>query len=220
MTAPGNAVTGQGGPGATPPGQEEVTYFFVKRPIFAMVISMVIVLLGLFSLRTLPINTYPRITPPSVQITATYPGATAEQTCVAVAAPIEQQLPGIQGLEYYKTNCASDGSMVIQAYFDISRDLDLAAVDVQNRVQIATPQIPQQAQQLGITVLKAQTDILMGIALTSDDPRWDAAALSNYSKIYIQDELSQVAGVGQAQTFGGDVLDGGEGDGFADVGID
>jgi multidrug efflux pump len=203
MTAAANTATGQSGPGATPPGQEEVTYFFVKRPIFAMVISMVIVLLGLFSLRTLPINTYPRITPPSVQITATYPGATAEQTCVAVAAHIEQQLPGIQGLEYYKTSCASDGSMVIQAYFDISRDLDLAAVDVQNRVQIATPQIPQQAQQLGITVLKAQTDILMGVALTSDDPRWDAAALSNYSRIYIQDELSQVAGVGQAQTFGG-----------------
>jgi len=143
---------------------EEATYFFVKRPIFAMVISMVIVLLGLFSLRSLPVNTYPRITPPSVQITAAYPGATAEQVCTAVAAPIEQQLPGIQGLEYYKTSCGSDGSLAIQATFDVSRDLDQAAVDVQNRVQIATPQIPQQAQQLGITVLKAQTDILLGIA--------------------------------------------------------
>jgi multidrug efflux pump len=188
-----------------PPGghEHEITYFFVKRPIFAMVISLVIVLLGLFSLRTLPVNTYPRITPPSVQITAAYPGATAEQVCTAVAAPIEQQLPGIQGLKYYKTSCGSDGSLAIQAYFDISRDLDLAAVDVQNRVQIATPQIPRQAQQLGITVLKAQTDILMGIAFTSDDPRWDAAALSNYSKIYVQDEISRVPGVGQAITFGG-----------------
>src|SRR5580698_11127196 len=186
-----------------PKEEEEVKYFFIRRPIFAIVISVVLVLLGIFALQSLPVNTYPKITPPSVQITATYPGATAEQVCTAVAGPIEQQLPGVQGLQYYKTNCASDGSMVIQAYFDISRDLDLAAVDVQNRVQIATPQIPQQAQQLGITVLKAQTDILMGIALTSDDPRWDAAALSNYSKIYIQDELSQVAGVGQAQTFGG-----------------
>jgi len=183
--------------------EEEVTYFFVRRPIFAMVISLVIVLLGLFALRSLPINTYPRITPPSVQVTASYPGATAEEVCTAVAAPIEQQLPGIQGLQYYKTSCGSDGSLAIQVYFDISRDLDLAAVDVQNRVQIATPQIPQQAQQLGITVLKAQTDILMGMALTSDDPRWDAAALSNYSKIYIQDEISRVDGVGQANTFGG-----------------
>ncbi len=195
-----------GGPTGRAPSKhdtEEVSYFFVKRPIFAMVISLIIVLLGLFSLRSLPVNVYPRITPPTVQITAVYPGATAEQVCTAVAGPIEQQLPGIQGLQYYKTACASDGSMGIQATFDISRDLDLAAVDVQNRVQIATPQIPQQAQQLGITVAKAQTDILMGIAFTSDDPRWDAAALSNYSKIFVQDEISRVDGVGQATTFGG-----------------
>ena len=205
MTAPHGGVGGSAGsPAAGSAKQdEEVSYFFVKRPIFAMVISLVIVLLGLFSLRSLPVNTYPRITPPTVQITATYPGATAEQVCIAVAAPIEQQLPGIQGLEYYKTSCSSDGSMSIQVTFDISRDLDQAAVDVQNRVQIATPQIPLQAQQLGITVLKAQTDILMGLVLTSDDPRWDAAALSNYSKIYIQDELGRAPGVGQAQTFGG-----------------
>jgi multidrug efflux pump len=206
MSGPSEATGSTGGtsPVAAPAKQqEEISYFFVKRPIFAMVISIVIVLLGLFSLRSLPVNTYPRITPPSVQITATYPGATAEQVCTAVAAPIEQQLPGIQALEYYKTSCASDGSLAIQVYFDISRDLDQAAVDVQNRVQIALPQIPLQAQQLGVTVLKAQTDILMGMALTSDDPRWDAAALSNYSKIYIQDELGRVDGVGQATTFGG-----------------
>jgi multidrug efflux pump len=181
---------------------EEVSYFFVKRPIFAMVISMIIVLLGLFSLRTLPVNTYPKITPPSVQITATYPGATAEQVCISVAAPIEQQLPGIQGLEYYKTSCGSDGSMTIQAYFDISRDQDLAAVDVQNQVSVALPQIPQEAQREGIVVLKAQTDILLAFGLTSEDPRWDAASLSNYSRIYLQDELARVPGVGQATTFG------------------
>jgi multidrug efflux pump len=182
--------------------EEEVSYFFVKRPIFAMVISMIIVLLGLFSLRTLPVNTYPKITPPSVQITATYPGATAEQVCISVASPIEQQLPGIQGLEYYKTSCGSDGSMTIQAYFDISRDQDLAAVDVQNQVQVALPQIPQEAQREGIVVLKAQTDILLAFGITSDDPRWDAASLSNYSRIYLQDEIARVPGVGQATTFG------------------
>jgi multidrug efflux pump len=192
---------------ATPPhsgkdGDEEVSYFFVKRPIFAMVISLIIVLLGLFSLRTLPINTYPKITPPSVQITATYPGATAEQTCISVAAPIEQQLPGIQGLEYYETSCGSDGSMSIQAYFDISRDQDLAAVDVQNQVSVALPQIPQEAQREGIVVLKAQTDILLAFGITSTDPRWDAAALSNYSRIYLQDEIARVPGVGQSTTFG------------------
>src|SRR5580698_7921845 len=119
MTDPHNPAPGGGGTAVAVTSSvgkkdEEVTYFFVKRPIFAMVISLVIVLLGLFSLRSLPVNTYPRITPPSVQITATYPGATAEQVCTAVAAPIEQQLPGIQGLEYYKTSCASDGSLAIQ----------------------------------------------------------------------------------------------------------
>jgi multidrug efflux pump len=199
-TPPLERGAGDSGHGA--PEDEEVSYFFVKRPIFAMVISLIIVLLGLFSLTSLPINTYPKITPPSVQITATYPGATAEQVCTSVAAPIEQQLPGIQGLEYYKTSCGSDGSMVIQAYFDISRDLDLAAVDVQNQVTVATPQIPQEAQREGIVVLKAQTDILIAFGLTSDDPRWDAAALSNYSRIYLQDEIARVPGVGQATTFG------------------
>ncbi len=202
MTARDDAPAA-GGVTPHPAGDEDVQYFFVRRPIFSIVISLVIVLLGGFALRTLPINTYPRITPPSVQIAAVYPGATAEQVCTAVAGPLEQQLPGIQGLQYFKTSCSSDGSLAIQAYFDISRDLDLAAVDVQNRVQIATPTIPQQAQQQGITVSKAQTDILMGIAFTSDDPRWGAAALSNYAKIYIQDELSRVAGVGQATVFGG-----------------
>jgi hydrophobe/amphiphile efflux-1 (HAE1) family protein len=195
VTTPAAPVAGAGQP-------EEVQYFFVKRPIFAMVISLVIVLLGLFSIRILPINTYPKITPPSVQITASYPGATAEQVCISVAGPIEQQLPGIQGLEYYKTSCSSDGSMTIQVYFDISRDLDQAAVDVQNEVTVATPQIPTEAQRLGIVVLKAQTDILMAFGFTSSDPRWDAAALSNYSRIFVQDELARVPGVGQATTFG------------------
>src|SRR5580700_8562327 len=121
MTAPYEGGVGptMRAPGVPPAGggkrDEEVQYFFIKRPIFAIVISMIIVLLGLFSLRNLPVNTYPRITPPSVQITATYPGATAEQVCTAVAGPIEQQLPGLQGLEYFKTSCSSDGSMAIQA---------------------------------------------------------------------------------------------------------
>jgi len=184
------------------PDRHTIGYLFIRRPVLAMVISIVITLLGLFAMSTLPINRYPQITPPAVQINATYPGATAEQVSTAVAAPIEQQLSGLDGLLYYKTAAASDGSLNIQLFFDISRPQDLAAVDVQNQVAVALPQLPQEVQRNGITVLKSQTDILLAITLLSDDPRYDAAALSNYSKVYLQDELARIQGVGQATTFG------------------
>ncbi len=180
----------------------EIRYLFIRRPILAGVIAMVIVLLGAFALRTLPINRYPTITPPSVQVSAVYPGATAEDVASAVASPIEQQLSGLDGLLYFKSSNASDGTMNLQVYFDISRDLDLAAVDVQNQLNVAEPQIPQEVVRQGLTVTKAQTDILMVIALSSEDPRYDATYLSNYSKIYLEDEIKRIPGVGSAGTFG------------------
>ena len=149
----------------------EIKYLFIRRPIFAAVISIVIVLLGAFALYTLPINRYPPITPPSVQVSAVYPGATAEDVANAVAAPIEQQLSGLDGLLYFKSSNASDGTMNLQVYFDLSRDLDLAAVDVQNQVNLAEPQLPQEVVRQGITITKAQTDILAVIGLSSKDPR-------------------------------------------------
>ena len=133
----------------------EIRYLFIRRPILAGVIAMVIVLLGAFALRTLPINRYPTITPPSVQVSAVYPGATAEDVASAVASPIEQQLSGLDGLLYFKSSNASDGTMNLQVYFDISRDLDLAAVDVQNQLNVAEPQIPQEVVRQGLTVTKA-----------------------------------------------------------------
>jgi hydrophobe/amphiphile efflux-1 (HAE1) family protein len=179
-----------------------IRYLFVRRPIFAGVISIVIVLLGVFALTTLPINRYPLITPPSVQVSATYPGATAEDVATAVAAPIEQQLSGLDGLLYFKSSNSSDGTMNLQVYFDLSRDLDLAAVDVQNQVNLAVPQLPQEAVRQGITITKAQTDILAVIGLSSKDPRYDAVYLNNYARIYIIDELKRVPGVGDAQGIG------------------
>jgi multidrug efflux pump len=179
-----------------------INYLFIRRPIFAAVISIVIVLLGAFALATLPINRYPLITPPSVQVSAVYPGATAEDVANAVAAPIEQQLSGLDGLLYFKSSNASDGSMNLQVYFDLSRDLDLAAVDVQNQVNLAQPQLPQEVVRQGITVTKAQTDILAVIALSSKDPRYDVTYLNNYARIYIIDELKRVPGVGDAQPIG------------------
>jgi len=180
----------------------EIRYLFIRRPIFAAVISIIIVLLGGFALYTLPINRYPLITPPSVQVSATYPGATAEDVANAVAAPIEQQLSGLDGLLYFKSSNSSDGTMNLQVYFDLSRDLDLAAVDVQNQVNLAEPHLPQEVVRQGITITKAQTDILAVVALGSKDPRYDATYLNNYAKIYITDELKRIPGVGDAQPVG------------------
>jgi hydrophobe/amphiphile efflux-1 (HAE1) family protein len=192
-------------PTPRPQGQRDsdVHYFFIKRPVLAIVISVIITLLGIFAIRLLPISRYPQITPPAVQVQATFPGATAEDVAEAVAAPIEAQLSGLQGLLYYSSANASDGTMSLQIYFDVSRSQDLAAVDVQNAVKLAEPQLPDAVRQNGITIIKANTDILGVVALTSDDPRYDAAYLTNYMKLYIEDEIKRTPGIGNALTFGG-----------------
>jgi hydrophobe/amphiphile efflux-1 (HAE1) family protein len=184
------------------PEQTERLYFFVQRPVLAGVISIVIALLGVFAMLSLPINRYPLITPPSIQVTAVYPGASAQDVATSVAAPIEQQLSGLNGLLYYKSSNSSAGTMNLALTFDISRDQDLAAVDVQNAINLAMPQLPAAVRQLGITITKANPDILLGIALTSKDPRFDASYLSNYSKLYLEDEIKRIPGVGSATTFG------------------
>ena len=180
----------------------EIRNVFIRRPIFSGVISIVIVLLGLFALRTLPVNSYPALTPPEIQVQAVYPGATAQDVAAAVAAPIEQQLSGLDGLLYFKSSNSSAGVMNLSVYFDVTRNPDLAAVDVQNQIALAEPQLPQEVVRNGITVQKRQTSILVVGALTADDPRYDAEYLSNYSKIYVQDELKRLPGVGDAQTVG------------------
>ena len=175
---------------------------FIRRPIFAAVISIVIVLLGLFALVQLPVARYPNVTPPVVQVFANYPGATALDVATTVAAPIEQQLAGIPGLLYYKSTSSGDGSMSLQVSFDITRNQDLAAVDVQNQIALATPQLPEQVRRNGVVVQKAQPDILLVGVLTATDPRYQGEFLSNYSKIYLEDEIKRIPGVGNATTFG------------------
>jgi len=183
--------------------EAELRYFFIRRPVLAIVISLIVTLLGVFAIRLLPVSRYPQITPPAVQVQAFYPGATAEDVAEAVAAPIEQQLSGLQGLLYYSSANGSDGTMNLSVYFDVNRSQDLAAVDVQNAVRLAEPQLPDVVRQNGITILKANTDILGVVTLTSDDPRYDAAYLTNYMKLYIEDEIKRVPGIGNALTFGG-----------------
>ena len=191
-------------PAAVPSGApEEIRYFFIRRPVLAVVISIVITLLGMFAIRLLPLSRYPQITPPAVQVSAVYPGATAQDVADAVAAPIEAQLSGLQGLLYFTSANASDGSMFLQIYFDVSRPQDLAAVDVQNAVQLAQPQLPDAVRQNGVTILKANSDILAVVALSSSEAQYDAPYLTNYLKLYLEDEVKRVPGVGNAQTFGG-----------------
>ena len=180
------AAEGAAAGGAAP----EIKYFFIRRPVLAGVISIVITLLGLFAIRLLPVSRYPQITPPGVQVSAVYPGATAQDVADAVAAPIEQQLPGLQGLLYFSSANASDGSMGLQISFDVDRNQDLAAVDVQNAVQLALPQLPDAVRQNGVTILKANTDILAVAALTSTDPRYDAR---------VSHELPEAVSRGRAQ---------------------
>jgi len=186
-------------PGAEP--ETAIRYFFIRRPVLAAVISIVITLLGLFAIQLLPVARYPQISPPAVRITANYPGASSEDAAQAVAAPIEEQLAGLQGMLYYSSANASDGTTTITVTFDVTRNQDLAAVDVQNAVKLAEPQLPQAVRDNGITILKANTDILAVAALQSSDPRYDATYLANYMKLYVVDELKRVPGVGDATPF-------------------
>jgi multidrug efflux pump len=169
--------------------------------VLAAVMSIVITLLGLFAIQLLPIARYPQITPPAVRISANYPGASSEDAAQAVAAPIEEQLAGLQGMLYYSSSNSSDGTTNITVTFDVTRDQDLAAVDVQNAVKLAEPQLPDAVRTNGITILKANTDILAVVALRSNDPRYDATYLANYMKLYVVDELKRVPGVGDATPF-------------------
>ena len=182
---------------------DEVRYFFIRRPVLASVLSIVITLVGLVAIFRLPVSRYPEITPPAIRVTAVYPGASAEDVEQAVAAPIEEQLAGLQGLLYYSSSNSSDGTMTLTITFDVSRDQDLAAVDVQNAVKQAEPQLPQAVVTNGISIVKANTDILALVALTSDDPRYDASYLTNYMNLYVIDEWKRVPGVGDATAFAG-----------------
>ncbi len=179
-----------------------ISRFFIDRPIFASVISIIIVLMGFVSLRILPIEQYPNITPPLVVVSATYTGADAKTVAENVAAPIEQQVNGVDNMIYMYSQNSSNGAMNLNVYFDIGTDPDMAQVNVQNRVNIAFPTLPQEVQRNGVTVQKQSPSILMVIALRSPDERYDNIYLSNYATINVIDELLRVEGISQATNFG------------------
>ena len=179
------------------------SHFFIDRPIFATVISIVIVVVGLVSLQILPVAQFPEITPPVVQIEADYPGASAEVVAEAVARPIEVQLPGIDNLLYYDSSSTNDGHMTIRLTFEIGTDVDIAQVQTQNRQRLAEPQLPPEVVRQGITVKKVSPDLLAVVALSSSDPRQDTVFLSNFAILRIVDNIKRLPGVGDAVIFGG-----------------
>jgi hydrophobe/amphiphile efflux-1 (HAE1) family protein len=176
--------------------------FFIDHPVFASVISIVIVLCGGAALYTLPVEQSPEITPPTVQIQAVYPGANAETVAQSIAAPIEQELSGIENLLYYDSQSANDGSLSITLTFEIGSDQDIAAVEVQNRLNRAEPRLPEEVTRQGISVAKRSNNILGVVALSADDGRYDDLFLSNYATIYMLDSLKRVPGVGDVSVFG------------------
>jgi HAE1 family hydrophobic/amphiphilic exporter-1 len=178
-----------------------ISRFFIQRPIFATVISIVILIAGVVSQSALPIAKFPEITPPTVQVTAFYPGANPEVIAETVAAPIEQEVNGVEDMIYMSSNSTDDGSYTLNVTFEIGTDMDMATVLVQNRVAIANSKLPQDVRRQGVTTKKMSTQIVQFITLTSDG-RYDDLYLSNYATINIKDELSRIQGVGSVTVFG------------------
>ncbi|MCE9556046.1 MAG: multidrug efflux RND transporter permease subunit [Planctomycetes bacterium] len=177
--------------------------FFIDRPVFANVIAIVTMLVGAIALWRLPVERYPDITPPTVRITATYPGANAKVVADTVAVPVEQQVNGVENMLYMSSTCSSDGTYNLTVTFEIGTDLNDAQVLVQNRVSVAMPLLPEEVRRQGVIVKKQSSNIILVVGLTSTDKRHDALYLANYANLFLRDELSRVKGVGDVTTFGG-----------------
>lgn len=176
--------------------------FFIHRPVFATVIAIVTMIAGGVSLVGLPITQYPDIAPPTVQVTAVYPGADAKILSDTVARPIEEQINGVEDMLYLSSTCAGDGTYTLTVSFKVGSDLDMAAVRVQNRVAVALPRLPEEVQRLGVKTEKQSTNVIMFITLVSSNPLHDELFLSNYVTRNIKDELARLEGVGSLFTFG------------------
>src|ERR1700740_2309414 len=180
----------------------KLSHFFIDRPIFAIVISVVTVLLGCIAFLLLPVAQFPDITPPTIVVTAEYPGADPKTLSEEVAEPIEQQVNGVENMLYMSSESAVDGTMQLTVTFKLGTDPNIAQVLVQNRVQIAEPQLPAEVRNIGVTTEKQSPDILMAIGLTSKSKTYSSLYLSNYAYTQIEDTLKRIDGVGNVQVFG------------------
>jgi hydrophobe/amphiphile efflux-1 (HAE1) family protein len=179
-----------------------ISHFFIDRPIFASVVSIVIVILGAVAFSRLPVAQYPEIAPPTITVTGQYPGAGADIVASTVVAPIEQQINGVENMIYLSSNSTADGRFNISVTFDIGTNLDIAQVQVQNRVAIAQPRLPADVRNIGVTVNKASSDLMMVVHLVSPDKSRDTLFISNYATLEITDAVTRVDGVGSITVFG------------------
>ncbi len=175
---------------------------FIRRPRLAMVISLVITLAGLISILVIPVSQYPNIAPPTVKVTATYSGADARTVEESIAQPLENKINGVTGMRYMKSTSANDGSYTLNVTFDLDTDPDIATVNVQNRVNLAEPRLPQEVRTTGLTIDKVSTDMLQVFMFHSEDDSHDQLFLSNFVTLNVLDELKRVPGVGDASVFG------------------
>ena len=176
--------------------------FFINRPIFATVLALLMIVGGLVALTSLPIAQYPEITPPTVQVSATYPGADALTVAQTVGMPIEQQVNGVDGMLYMSSNSSSSGAYNLTVTFAVGTDIDMATVQVQNRVNIANSSLPNPVVVQGVTVQKQSTDIVLFLSLVSTDSIYDGLYLSNYATLNFSDELTRLPGVGDVNIMG------------------
>lgn len=178
--------------------------FFIERPIFATVLAILMIIMGLVTVRTLPVAQYPDITPPTVMVSATYPGADAKTVAEVIGQPIEEQVNGVEGMMYMSSSSGSDGSYSLTITFEVGTDLDEATVKVQNRIALAESQLPSEVQQQGVSVMAQSSNIILFMALETSKPElYDALYLTNYAQLNIVDELARLDGVGGVSAFGG-----------------
>src|SRR6185369_12112727 len=216
--------TGRGGAGQRPPasparrarGREAPAHgagvagacpmkfakIFIDRPILAAVLSLVITLAGALAVLRLPISEYPSVVPPTVVVRGAYPGANPKVIAETVASPLEQQMNGIENMLYMFSQSTSDGRLTLTMTFAIGTNVDTAQVQVQNRVAQALPRLPQEVQRIGVVTEKSSPDFLMVVHLVSPDERYDMLYLSNYAHLHVKDNLTRIAGVGNAVVFG------------------
>uniref|UniRef100_UPI0023F7874C efflux RND transporter permease subunit n=1 Tax=Neptunomonas phycophila TaxID=1572645 RepID=UPI0023F7874C len=179
-----------------------LSQFFIKRPIFAAVLSLLFFIGGAISVWQLPITEYPEVVPPTVVVTANYPGANPKVIAETVASPLEQEINGVEDMLYMSSQATSDGRMTLTITFAIGTDVDLAQTQVQSRVERAKPRLPQEVQRLGVVTEKSSPDLTMVVHLTSPDNRYDMLYLSNYASLNVKDELARIEGVGAVRLFG------------------
>src|SRR3954464_1508482 len=179
-----------------------ISRFFIDRPIFATVLSIVIVIVGVVSLPKLPIAQYPDVAPPTVQVTATYPGANAKIVADTVATPIEQEVNGVERMLYMSSKCTNDGQMNLDVTFELGTDLDSAQVLVQNRVSIAQAKLPEEVKRIGVTTKKKSPSILLCVNLISPEGKYDQLYLNNFATLSVKDDIARIKGVGDVTFLG------------------